>query len=102
MRIAEGLGFMQLELFGLHDQQSHVIPPQPAFSGSFQLEDHDFSPAPSDSDEADAEENEEDDDDEDEDDDEEDDDDDDSGNDNTHDTGEGGQGFLHNIVVIFI
>ena len=80
---------MQLERFGMHDKDSHVIPPQPAFWGSFQ--DNDFSPAPSDSDESDAEEDEEDDNDEEEDDD---DDDEDSGDDNTHDTGEDGQGIV--------
>ena len=65
------------------------------------FEDNDFSPAPSDSDEAGAEEDEVDDDDED------DNDDDDSGDDIKHDKGENGQlsvdeGFLHNILVIFI
>ena len=82
--IVEGPGFMQLERFGMHEKDSHVIPPQPAFSGSFQ--DNDFSPPPRDSDEADAEEDEEDGDDKDEDGDEDEDDDEDSGDDNTHDT----------------
>ena len=48
LRIVEGPRFMQLERFELHDKDSHVIPPQPAFSGSFQ--DNNYFPAPSDSD----------------------------------------------------
>ena len=32
LRIVEGPGFMQLERFGLHDKDSHIIPPQLAFS----------------------------------------------------------------------
>ena len=36
LRIVEGQGFMQLERFRLHDKDSHVIQPQPAFLGTFQ------------------------------------------------------------------
>ena len=81
LRIVEGPGFMQLELFGLHDQHSHEIPPPPQFNAS--LQDNVFSPAPSDPDDSDAE------------DDEDDDDDDDSGDDNERDAGVDGQLSVH-------